>query len=159
MLEYINHQELKIIDWLRDKSLTDSFTRFLKRGDSYNRFITGISGWIWEDEFIDICKALGYHVYKPELNNKYDVCVNGFKVQCKFTADKKKIDLRNKDKNTNRRYYVNDIDFFAIKIINKNFLVPANSIIDADLTFLKKSVKIKDIENFTSFEGLKSGKL
>jgi len=154
MLENIKHQEPSeiISKWFIDNNLEKQMLLFINRKDSYTRFITGINGWIWEDEFIDICKQKGFHISKSALGEKHDVIVNGFRVQCKFSANSKKIDLRNKGKNT-RKYHKDDVDFFAIKTIETYYVVSSLDLLSDDEQFLLTSIKIENLKKFK--EGLK----
>jgi hypothetical protein len=145
MLESITPQELKIVEWLRNKSLTNYLSDFIERSDSHNRFITGIMGWHWEDEFKTLCELHSLECIRAPLNSRYDVMVNSNKVQCKFTSSSSRIDIRNKNKEENRRYKPCDFDFMAIKSNENIYIVPISSLLDKTLTQTKQSIKIEDI--------------
>lgn len=80
-------------------------------------------GWNWEDEFHLLCLDKGLTSEKALLGNRHDSIVNGYKVQCKFSADKRKVDIRNKDKTTKRKYRVGDFDFLAVKVADFGILI------------------------------------
>lgn len=158
--ESITPQELKIIQWLNINKFTNHLSDFIEREDAYNRLVSGIMGWQWEDEFRAICELQGFECSKPPLGDQYDLLVNNKRVQCKFTIYDDRIDLRSKRGATgckNRHYDNNDFDILALNSNMTIYIVPISSIlVEEDLTRVKKSVKIADLEQFKdNYEVLK----
>ena len=147
-LDTITIQESKILSWLRDNNLTNHMSDFVERPDAHNRFVSGIMGWQWEDEFATLCELRGFSCSKPKLDTQFDWVVNSKLVQCKFSMSTRSVDIRNKDKTFNRRYRPDAFDYMAIKSNNDVYVVPINLLLDSTLTQTKQSVKIEDIAGF-----------
>jgi len=156
-LDTISPQELEILNWFKSNDLTNNISDFIRRPDAYNRFLSGVMGWHWEDEFLSQCKIRGFTCTKAGLNSRFDIMVNNNKVQCKFSASSDSIDIRNKDKNSNRRYKLGDFHYMAISNIKNVFIVPINALMTQDLTETISSVKINDIliykDNYEALNG------
>jgi hypothetical protein len=147
-LETISPQELKIIDWFKSFNLINVISDFVEREDSYTRFVSGIMGWQWEDEFMASCELRDFVCVKDGLNSRHDLTVNGKKVQCKFSASKDRVDIRNKDKTFNRRYRPGDFDYMALKSLDDVYIVPIGALLTKDLTETRQSVRISEIAHF-----------
>jgi hypothetical protein len=86
-----------------------------------------------EKHCASVCKKMGFQVLDHSNKGKpYDLLVNGHRVQCK---------ARNKHghnaggvnifKNSQKRYSVNEVDFFVIRFQKKCFVIPSRVISDA----------------------------
>lgn len=147
ILDTINHQELKIIEWLRQHKFTNYFHDFTNRGDSIRRLAGGIMGWHWEDEFKAMCELHGFKCEKPALGERYDLVVNNKRVQCKFTMmSKTRIDLRKNGHN--EKYKPGDFDIMALNISMDIYIVPIPVLLNKDLTETKSSVTINQIQPY-----------
>lgn len=142
----ISPQENNVLHWLRTNNLTQDFCNFIARSDAYTRFLTGTMGWNWEDEFHLLCMEKGLTSEKAILGARHDSIVNGYRVQCKFSADKKKVDIRNKDKTTQRRYKIGDFDFLALKVVDFGILIiPENELVCSKKEgLLVNSIRVED---------------
>jgi hypothetical protein len=118
-----------IEQWLKKHNLFDAMNSFIKRPDSLSRFTSAILGWTWEQDFQRLCGLNGIKcVACGKLDSRYDLIANGYRIQCKHTSKWPIIDIRNKDKNNNRRYLVGDFDFIAIRSLNKVFIIPQDKL-------------------------------
>ena len=147
-LDCINPQELKILSWLEANKLTNMFSDFISRSDAYSRLISGIVGWQWEDEFRTLCELRGFVCEHAPLGQRYDLMVNSYKVQCKSSFATCSIDIRNKDKENNRRYLPGDFDFMAIYSNEEVYVVPISSLLDDTLTKTRASARIDFLQPF-----------
>ena len=149
-LETIKPQELELLTQLRAWNLVDDFCSFLTRPDAHSRLVTGVMGWQWEDNFQQICELRGLSCKRVGLNTKYDVLVNGKRVQCKFSNSATRVDIRNKDKNSNRRYSKDDFDFLALRVhpTTSTFIIPVERLIKQGTDSLLGSI---DVNAFAEF--------
>lgn len=140
----IHEKDIKMIMWLREHGIYKCFHDFIDRPDSVNRFTSGVLGWSWEEEFKELCRNKGFKVKEPEtLDMRYDCIVNGYRVQCKYTnTDSKRIDIRNKNEQTKRRYTTYDFDVFAIKHKLDIYLIPSNNIKDENLKIVERQIPL-----------------
>lgn len=156
----------KISDWLEAYDLVNDMCTFIKRPDAYTRFVTGISGWSWEDQLKKACNLMGLSWEKAEsLDRPYEYIINSLKVQCKLTTCVGKCDIRSKNKNNNRRYLIDDFDILAVKVKNlsgdKFFVIPSKALVDSkkDCTSLKGGINLNLYNKYEEAWGLlKKGK-
>jgi len=80
-----------------------------------------------------ICEGLGYQVFDASLKQlRWDLLVNGFKVQCKARNSHGKNGYAiNLLKNGTRPYTVEDVDFFVVFFDKKFFVLPVSEISDS----------------------------
>jgi hypothetical protein len=153
-LETIRPQELELLSKLREWNLIEELNNFLTRPDAHNRLVTGVMGWQWEDNFRTICDLRGLSCTEVRLGEKHDWIINNYRVQCKFSNAFPRIDIRNKNKESNRRYKKDDFDFLALRVhpVSSTFIIPSSRLIEGDTGFLKLSLDINEfadcIDNF-----------
>ncbi len=117
-------EEKENAKWLTANGLSSTFNKFIKRHDAVSRLTTSM-GWVFQDEFKDKCEDMGLSCEEAPNGSVYDFIVDLRKVQCKSTGYTDRIDLRSKEKQA-RRYKLNDLDVFVIKIVGKNdhYIIP-----------------------------------
>lgn len=120
----------EIIEWLRTNGLDEAFSDFIKRPDAFTRITSGILGWTWEHDFKKLCDLNGLSCkLHNELNSSYDAIVNGHvRVQCKHTSAFPRVDIRNKDKTTKRRYKFGSFDVLALRSLDSVYIIPQYAI-------------------------------
>lgn len=144
-------KEQELLKWIRKHGLLDGVTSFIKRPDAHNRFITGVLGWQWEDEFELECQKRGMVTAQAPLGHRYDVMVcQSCRVQCKFSNSAKSIDIRNKDKTSNRRYRKDDFDYMAIRAYatNETFIVPIIALLDKDGEYTRQKANLDNLQAY-----------
>lgn len=80
------------------------------------------------------CKRLGFQVIDDSSKFlPHDIRVNGFRVQCKNRSKHgKNGNGVNLFKNSQKRYRVEDVDFFVIRYLRKCYVIPSSQISDSD---------------------------
>lgn len=152
--DIIKPQELEILEKMRAWNLIDDFYLFLTRPDAHSRLVTGVMGWQWEDTFREICLLRGLECANVGLNTKHDWLINGHRVQCKFSNASPRVDIRNKDKNSGRRYKNDDFEFLALRVhpISSTFIIPISRLIKDDSGHLRGSLDVNEfadcLDNF-----------
>jgi hypothetical protein len=158
-----DENDIKIIQWIKDNDLKEMLLSVMKRPDAYTRFLTGVGGWHFEEEFSNKCTDLKILCKIAQKGLPYDFITgeNKWRVQCKLTC-LEHIDLRSKIKKS-RNYSLDALDILAIKMINKNgnnyYIVPlqqAKSILASDKHpgYIRNSInpfKLNDYKNAWHF--------
>jgi hypothetical protein len=103
-------------------------------------------GWQWEDDFKTECERLGFSCHTSTLNNRHDFTINNLRVQCKFTNASPKVDIRNKDKTSGRRYKKDAFDFLALRVhpMDATFIIPIAELVDVDGERLKQIIDVNE---------------
>lgn len=115
--------------WFKKHDLLDAMKDFIKRPDAFNRITSGVLGWTWEKDFQKLCKINNIECVEcNDLDSKYDCIANGHRIQCKHTSKWPTVDIRNKDKNNNRRYMIGDFDFIAIRSLSSVYIIPQDKL-------------------------------
>lgn len=123
-----NPKHEQILEWLKAHQLLEHFQQFVERPDAFARLTSGMMGWGWEQDFMNLCKKNGLDYEEPQsLNQRFDCTVNGLRVQCKHTSKYPRVDIRNKNKNTKRKYVVSDFDIMALRSMADVYLIPVQS--------------------------------
>lgn len=143
-----------IITWLQQHNLESDMLEFIKRHDAFTRLASGMNGWRWQDELLELCKT--NRIPASEAKSKslpYDCVVNFKRVQCKSTCYQERIDIRSKKASTNRRYSIFDFDVLALKLITDKgksyYFVPSEALIDkSNYPYLSGSIQIADYRHY-----------
>jgi hypothetical protein len=142
-----------IIKAMKDHGLIDSMYAVLKRPDGIGRLSTGILGFNWEMELVELAKARGMEaVDLSHKNLTFDILINGLKVQAKSTYSRHRMDIRPTKPLVGshaRRYKVGDFDVMAIKTIYGIHFVPAAELHDCKLAgYIRASIAAGDLVRF-----------
>lgn len=112
-------------------NLHGDFGRFIQRPDSRGRFLSGISGFGWEDELKEILneKEIPW-LPSPKLKDPHELIVNGMTIQCKLTGNP--ICANISHNGHTMLYNIGDYDVLALKISTpkrtRQFIIPAEQL-------------------------------
>lgn len=126
-------EDISCIRWLKANNLAKDFFRFIHRTDARGRFLSGISGFGWEDELKDILndKDIPW-APSPKLNERHELIVNDMTVQCKFTGNSRRAPISHNGHTM--LYNIGDYDVLALKIatpeMSRRFIIPAEELHD-----------------------------
>jgi len=154
-----SEKESEVIDWFRKHNLIDDLHAALQKPKAYQRILSGISGWGWEDEFSVLCLKRELRCEEaPSKTLPWDWRMPCQKlVQCKLTSLIKRADIRShKYRNGTRRYTALDFDILALKVVspkgNRLFFIPSTELVDPlspDQSLLYSGIKL---EEYISYE-------
>ncbi len=147
-------KNLKLLEWLKAHDLLEHFHQFMERPDAFTRLTSGMLGWTWEQDFERLCRERSLQFEEPpSLNRQYDCTVEGLRVQCKHTSKFPRVDVRNKNKNTKRRYRTTDFDVMALRSCCDVYIIPISffptgELGSSDVNLIPVSINLNDYGYF-----------